>query len=104
MKKLLIASVFLGVVSNAYALNHGDTATLKEGTFNCKKLTDFYGMVSNIQDKDQQAMISLITSGKCRLLKESMQVEVQSIDDKGFVSFITPGGHAGWAVKQFFEE
>ncbi|HGU2389630.1 TPA: hypothetical protein N7A06_004774, partial [Escherichia coli] len=25
------------------------------------------------------------------------------VDDKGFVSFITPGGHGGWAVKQFFE-
>lgn len=104
MKKLLTAVIFLSVMPNAYALSHGDTATLKEGTFNCKKLTDFYEMISNIQDKDQQGMMGLITSGKCRLLKESMTVEIQNIDDKGFVSFITPSGHGGWVVKQFFQE
>lgn len=104
MKKLLTAVIFLAMMPSAYALNHGDSATQKEGTFNCKKLTDFYEMISNIQDKDQQGMISLITSGKCRLLKESMTVEIQNVDEKGFVSFITPGGHGGWAVTQFFEE
>ena len=104
MKKLLTAAIFLSMMPNAYALSHGDTATLKEGTFNCKKLTDFYEMISNIQDNDQQGMIGLITSGKCRLPKESMTVEIQNVDDKGFVSFITPGGHGGWAVKQFFQE
>lgn len=104
MKKLLTVAIFFSMMSNAYALSHGDTATLKEGTFNCKKLTDFYEMISNIQDKDQQGMIGLITSGKCRLLKESMTVEIQNVDEKGFVSFITPGGHGGWAVEQFFQE
>ncbi|MDV0631588.1 hypothetical protein VC585_26725, partial [Citrobacter freundii] len=49
-------------------------------------------------------MMGLITSGKCRLLKESMTVEIQNVDDKGFVFFITPGGHGGWAVTQFFKE
>lgn len=104
MKKLLTTVIFLAMMPNAYALSHGDSATLKEGTFNCKKLTDFYEMISNIQDKDQQGMIGLITSGKCRLLKESMTVEIQNVDEKGFVSFITPGGHGGWAVEQFFQE
>ncbi|CAM7097436.1 MULTISPECIES: hypothetical protein [Enterobacteriaceae] len=104
MKKILIATTLIAVASNAYALTQGGNATLKEGTFNCKKLTDFYEMISYIQDKDQQGMMSLITSGKCRLLKESMTVEIQNIDEKGFVSFITPGGHGGWAVQQFFEE
>ncbi|EPO5321407.1 MULTISPECIES: hypothetical protein [Citrobacter freundii complex] len=96
--------MFLSVIPNAYALSHGDTATLKEGTFNCKKLTDFYEMISYIQDKDQQGMMGLITSGKCRLLKESMTVEIQNVDDKGFVFFITPGGHGGWSATQFFKE
>ncbi|MDM3061993.1 hypothetical protein [Citrobacter sp. Cf146] len=104
MKKLFAAAIFLSVIPNAYALSHGDTATLKEGTFNCKKLTDFYEMISYIQDKDQQGIMGLITSGKCRLLKESMTVEIQNVDDKGFVFFITPGGHGGWAVTQFFKE
>ena len=104
MKKLFAAAIFLSVIPNAYALRHGDTATLKEGTFNCKKLTDFYEMISYIQDKDQQGMMGLITSGKCRLLKESMTVEIQNVDDKGFVFFITPGGHGGWSATQFFKE
>lgn len=104
MKKLLTAFIFLSLIPNAYALSHGDTSTLKEGTFNCKKLTDFYEMISYIPDKDQQGMIGLITSGKCRLLKESMTVEIQNVDENGFVSFITPGGHGGWAVTQFFKE
>lgn len=104
MKKLLTIAIFLVTLPEVYALSHGESATLKEGTFNCKKLTDFYGMVSYIQDKDQQGMMDLITSGKCRLLKESMTVEIQNVDDKGFVSFTTPGGHGGWAVTQFFEE
>ncbi|EMN1296760.1 hypothetical protein ACV8T5_02910 [Citrobacter freundii] len=104
MKKLFAAPIFLSVIPNAYALSHGDTATLKEGTFNCKKLTDFYEMISYIQDKDQQGMMGLITSGKCRLLKESMTVEIQNVDDKGFVFFITPGGHGGWSATQFFKE
>jgi len=104
MKKLFAAAILLSVIPNAYALSHGDTATLKEGTFNCKKLTDFYEMISNIQDKDQQGMMGLITSGKCRLLKESMTVKIQNVDDKGFVFFITPGGHGGWSVTQFFKE
>ncbi|HBQ7276083.1 TPA: hypothetical protein L8P85_001409 [Klebsiella pneumoniae] len=104
MKKLIITAMFLATMPNAFALSHGDNATLKEGTFNCKKLTDFYEMISYIQDKDQQGMMGLITSGKCRLLKESMTVEIQNIDDKGFVSFITPGGHSGWAVTQFFKQ
>ena len=104
MKKILMATVLIAMTTNAYALSHGDTATLKEGTFNCKKLTDFYEMISYIQDKDQQGMIGLVTSGKCRLLKESLTVEIQNVDEKGFVSFITPGGHGGWAVQQFFEE
>ena len=80
MKKILMAAVLIATATNAYALSHGDRATLKEGTFNCKKLTDFYEMVSNIQDKDQQGMIGLITSGKCRLLKESMTVEIQNVE------------------------
>lgn len=46
-------------------------------------------MISYIRDNDQQAMLSLITSNKCRVLDESMTVEIQSVDDKGFVSFIT---------------
>lgn len=104
MKKILIATALIAVASNAYALTQGDRATLKEGTFNCKQLTDFYEMISYIQDKDQQGMMGLVTSGKCRLLKESMTVEIQNVDEKGFVSFITPGGHGGWAVQQFFEE
>ena len=61
-------------------------------------------MISYIQDKDQQGMMGLITSGKCRLLKESMTVEIQNVDDKGFVFFITPGGHGGWSATQFFKE
>jgi len=104
MKKLLTTVMFLAMMPNAYALSHGDTATLKEGTFSCKKLTDFYEMISYIQDKDNQAMMSLVTSGKCRVMKESMKVEIQTIDDKGFVSFVTPGGNGGWAVEQFFQE
>lgn len=104
MKNLLIIFALLGTVPSAYALSHGDTATLKEGTFNCKKLTDFYEMISYIQDKDQQGMMSLVTSGKCRVMNQPMKVEIQIVDDKGFVSFITPGGHGGWAVTQFFEE